>query len=186
MIIGVSGVARSGKDTFYNLLCKCMEADGMYFKRFAFADKLKADIRLLLKNNFNIDIYNCSDEDKEKVRPLMVTYGKLAREIDEQYWINKLMPQILSYKDPRTPVITDVRYENEQLYLKKRFDNCINIYISRVNFNPANEEEALNDPKLKENADYTLHWGTFNRSEDEGIPQVQKFINERIKRRTIN
>jgi len=182
MIIGVSGVARSGKDTFFKLFKKCMGAEGKFFRRFAFADKLKSDIRPLIKRSFNIDIKKCSDDEKELIRPLMVEYGKIGRNIDENYWVNKLMNQILSYKDPRSGVITDVRYENEQLYLKNHFEKCINIYISRDGCDPINEEEALNDPQLKKNADYTISWKSFNESEEEGIPYIEKFINEQIRR----
>lgn len=182
MIIGVSGVARSGKDTFFKIFKKCMGNEGKFFKRFAFADKLKSDIRPLIKRSFNIDINKCSDEEKEIVRPFMVEYGRLGRKINEDYWINKLMNQVLSYKDPRSAVITDVRYENEQLYLKNNFEECINIYISREGFLPINNEEAENDPKLRENADYILEWNSFDASDDEGIKHVNKFINERIKR----
>ena len=181
MIIGISGSARSGKDTFFNLLCKYYGKPN-FFQRHAFADQLKNDLKSLIKRKFDINIAKCSDEEKELIRPLMVSYGKLARNINQDYWIKKLMNKILPYKNTKIPVITDVRYPNEQRYLKAHFDDCINVHISREGFLPVNEEEEFNNPLLKENADYLIEWKNFEKTEDEGLPFIENFVNENLKR----
>ena len=180
MIIGVSGSARSGKDTFFQLLNKYYGSP-KHFQRFAFADELKNDLRRLISRKFGIKISNCTDEEKELIRPLMVSYGKLARNINEDYWIQRLMNKILPYKNLKVPVITDVRYPNEQRYLKQHFEDCINVHISRKGFPPINEEEEENVPTLKDNCDYHLEWETFDKTLDEGLPFIEDFITTKLK-----
>ena len=53
MVIGLSGTARSGKDTFFRLLKK--ELGDLDCERVAFADALKNDLRNLLLREFSID-----------------------------------------------------------------------------------------------------------------------------------
>ena len=93
MVIGLSGLARSGKDSFFLLLKSALE--GRYeCNRTAFADVLKGDLSELVLDKFNIDLYDCSNKDKELVRPLMVSYGTLARAIDEDHWIKKVSSKL--------------------------------------------------------------------------------------------
>jgi len=181
MIIGVSGSARSGKDTFFKLLSK-YHGSTKFFQRFAFADELKNDLKRLISRKFDIKISSCSDEEKELIRPLMVSYGKLARNINEDYWIQRLMDKILPFKNLKIPVITDVRYLNEQRYLKSHFEECINVHICREGFPPINEEEEENEPILKNNSDYLIEWKTFDKTIDEGLPFIEDFVNEKLKR----
>lgn len=180
MIIGISGVAKSGKDTLFKLLN--MKED--LFSRFAFADELKSDLRDLLLEKFNIDLNNCSPEEKELIRPIMVSYGVCARNIDNNFWINKISTKIQSFSSPRIPVITDVRYENEQNFIRKQSKESILIYVERSGFPPINEEEEKNDFKLKKNSDYTLRWSSFSNplKIEEGFPKVEELFNETIKR----
>jgi len=180
MIIGISGVAKSGKDTLFKLLN--MKED--IFSRFAFADELKSDLRDLLIEKFNIDLNNCSPEEKELIRPIMVSYGVCARNIDKSFWINKISTKIQSFSNPRIPVITDVRYENEQDFIRKQSDNSKIIYVERAGFYPINEEEEKNDSKLKENSDYILRWNSFSDPSkiEEGFIKVEELFNESIKR----
>ena len=180
MIIGISGVARSGKDTFFKCLNNIKSPS--VFKRVAFADELKNDLSNLILNNFNIDIFNCSDEEKEIIRPIMVSYGVAARSINQNFWIDKIVNKVSSYSDARIPVLTDVRYENEQKFLKNNFDKSILVYIKRIGFGPANEEEAVNDKKLLKNIDYTVEWDSFEDSNSlvEAEPHVLKFAKEML------
>jgi len=45
MIIGVSGVARSGKDTLANNFVKIFKKIGIKAKRYALADELKREVK---------------------------------------------------------------------------------------------------------------------------------------------
>ena len=181
MIIGISGAARSGKDSFYLLLKKILGND-VAIERTAFADELKCDIRPLLLEKFDIDINSYSDKEKEIVRPLMVSYGTLARSIDENFWIKKISKKVeKEQKSDIISVITDVRYQNEQEWIKENFENSINVFIHRAGNNPANEDERDNLPFLKKNADYIVVWNDFDdQNINEGEEKVKSFIYEKI------
>lgn len=183
MVIGVSGVARSGKDTFYLLLKERLEPLGFTCKRTAFADRLKSDLKPIILSEFDIDIDQCPDEQKEIIRPFMVSYGTLARSLNKEHWINKIKNKI--FKEQLLPktisVITDVRYPNEQSFIKTNFKKFCNVHIERVGRGPANEEEKKYDPDLKKHSDYLIYWKDFDNSIEEGESMVNGFINERIK-----
>ena len=179
MIIGISGCARSGKDLFFKLLSNNLNPK-FNLKRFAFADELKNDLSCLLKQNFNIDPLNPTPEEKELIRPLLVCYGTdIARKINENYWIQKIQPKIIENLKIKNniAVLTDVRYVNEQLFVKNNFKKSININIEREGFKPINKEEERNNPILKENSDYQIVWSDYNKN----IPKHKSIIDEFIK-----
>lgn len=183
MLIGISGAARSGKDSFY-LLFKEILSESANIERSAFADELKKDIRPLLLEKFNIDVDSYSDEEKETVRPLMVSYGTLARSIDKNFWIKKISNKVEKEQESNIiSIITDVRYPNEQEWIKENFKDSINIFIQRLGNNPANEDERNNLPFLKKNADYIVVWDNFdNQDIKNGETQVKSFINARLEK----
>lgn len=185
MIIGVSGVARSGKDTFFNLLKTNLKGKKYgVCKRFAFADEIKKELNKITIPNFGIDCTKVPNKDKEKVRPLMVAYGThLARSINSNHWINRIKPHVEShYKSGGICVITDVRYPNEQEFIKDNFEHSFNVHIHRFGFDPINKEEESNAPLLQQKSDYQISWKTFN-NVNEGDALVQGFINEKLRRR---
>ena len=168
-MIGLTGVARSGKDTFYSILKKYLEEKGIKSQRLAFADALKNELYEFTKDKFKIDLFNCTPEDKEIVRPLMVAYGKCRRSQTEgKYWTSTIEPEVNALTTSnQMPIITDVRYieykDDEYSWLKSH--NGILIHISRkLNDGsfvpPANVEEKSNDNKLKAVADYSVSWET--------------------------
>lgn len=184
MIIGISGFARSGKDTFYKIF-KNIYSKYETITRVAFADQIKEDLKPLLFSNFKIDPFSCSDKEKEIIRPLMVSYGThVARSLDKDFWIKKVKPKIIHNQNNNfISVITDIRYENEQIFLQKNFKNVHLVHINRFGFGPANEEEEENIPLLQSNSDYEIHWRSFVNGDDEGVPFIESFINDRIKTR---
>jgi hypothetical protein len=168
-MIGITGVARSGKDTFYSILSKYLDSKGLKSQRLAFADNLKKELRPFVKDNFKIDLNSCTPEEKEIVRPLMVAYGKCRRsQTQGQYWVSLLDEDVKKLQKENTiPIITDVRYieykGDEYSWLKKY--NGILIHLSRKLddgslIQPANIEEKANDNKLKNVADLTISWET--------------------------
>ena len=56
MIIGITGVARCGKDTFYAILKKYLEERQIKSQRLAFADDLKKELNDFTKEKFKIFI----------------------------------------------------------------------------------------------------------------------------------
>jgi hypothetical protein len=96
MIIGITGVARCGKDTFYAILRKYLEERQIKSQRLAFADDLKLELNDFTKEKFKIDLLKCDGSDKELIRPLMVAYGKCRRmQTEGKYWTSLLDPKVL-------------------------------------------------------------------------------------------
>lgn len=168
-IIGISGVATSGKDTLYNLISRYLSEKNISTQRIALADKLKEDLQNFLIEKFNVDIMKPTVEQKTLVRPILVSYGKVKRTLTKgTYWTSMVDDHINSLlKNKTLPIITDIRYheypEDEFFWLKKR--NGILVHISRIGIDgkivpPANTEEKENDKRIKENADFTYTWKT--------------------------
>jgi len=168
-IIGISGVATSGKDTLCNLISRYLAQKNIETKRVALADKLKEDLKDFLIEKFNVDITKPTIEEKTLVRPILVSYGKVKRNLTKgTYWTNKINSDIDDLLNNNIlPIITDIRYmeypEDEFSWLKKK--NGVLIHISRLDSNdklipPANSEEKENDKMIKENADLSCTWKT--------------------------
>ena len=168
-MIGLTGVARSGKDTFFSILKRYLKEKNIESQRIALADNLKSELGDFVKDKFKIDLTKCDGSDKELIRPLMVSYGKCRRiQTEGKYWTSLVEPKIKDFeKSNILPIITDVRYieykEDEYTWLKAH--NGILIHISRKLDDgsvipPANIEEKSNDNKLKAVADYSVSWET--------------------------
>jgi hypothetical protein len=168
-MIGLTGVARSGKDTFYSILKKYLEEKNIKSQRIALADNLKKELGDFSKEKFKIDLNKCEGKDKELIRPLMVAYGKCRRvQTEGKYWTSLVDSEVKNLKkDNIIPIITDIRYieykDDEYSWLK--YHNGMLIHISRKLDDgnlipPANIEEKSNDNKLKAVADYSICWET--------------------------
>lgn len=165
-MIGITGVARSGKDTLYKLLEKKFLVKNIKCQRFALADNLKSDLKSFLIEKFDIDLDNITPQDKELIRPVMVAYGKCKRlKTNGRYWI-ELLDSKLNEKS-YLPIITDIRYdeyEKDEYFWLKKEKNGLLIHVTRIlngkTIPPANEEEMQNDKKLYEKADYKFIWCT--------------------------
>lgn len=168
-LIGLTGVARSGKDTFYSILKRYLKEKSIESQRIALADNLKCELGDFVKEKFKIDLNKCDGSDKELVRPLMVSYGKCRRiQSNGKYWTSLVESKVKELKKENIlPIITDIRYieykDDEYSWLKSH--NGILIHISRKLDDgsivlPANIEEKSNDNKLKAVADYCVSWDT--------------------------
>jgi dephospho-CoA kinase len=168
-IIGISGVATSGKDTLCSLIARHLSSKNIKSQRLALADNLKNDLKDFICNKFDINILEASSQEKTLIRPIMVAYGKVRRTLSKgKHWTNMLDRDIEELTNEKTvPIITDIRYmeypEDEFFWLKSR--NGILVHISRLDINgnlitPANLEEKENDIKIKEKADLKLIWET--------------------------
>ena len=183
-VIGLGGIAQSGKDFFFANLKKTTKRNVI---RFAIADELKKELFSLIKNTYNVDIFNCSAEDKEKIRPMLLSHGKIRRnESKGRHWINKISEKVKdAAKDEKNiVVITDIRYdefaEDEVDWVKKELNGFF-VHISKYTEDkgvkvfglPPNEDEAINNPKLIEKADYLIQWPN-----NLGEQQAKKYCNE--------
>ena len=165
-VIGIAGVARSGKDTLCDLLRKGLLERGYKSQRFALADLLKAKIRPFLLEFFEIDIFDCSPEEKELVRPLLVEFGRAKRITSEgSYWTGLLQEEI-DKADCDVAIVTDIRYaeyEYDEADWLKEWNHGTLIHVERVLPNgeiltAPNADEERNNPKLKELANTNLIW----------------------------
>jgi len=183
-VIGLGGIAQSGKDFFFANLKKTTKRNVI---RFAIADELKKEIFSLIKNTYNEDIFNSSAENKEKIRPMLLSHGKIRRNDSKgRYWINKISEKVKdAAKDEKNiVVITDIRYdefaEDEVDWVKKELNGFF-VHISKYTEDkgvkvfglPPNEDEAINNPKLIEKADYLIQWPN-----NLGEQQAKKYCNE--------
>ncbi len=174
-IIGISGVAGSGKDLFYSLLKEHINCE-----RFSLADEIKSEMRDFIFKNYSIDILNCSWHEKNSVRSYLVAHGMSKRgRTKGRFWIDKLEPQVKerifnhycveNKSENLYPVITDIRFDkydqDEVFWLKEQMGGIL-VHISlfemqngqRVFKQPANEDEASQNPSLIEKADYLIEW----------------------------
>jgi hypothetical protein len=135
-LIGLLGYARAGKDAAAEVL----RSFGL--NRGAFADALKEDIEPVASK-----LGLCMTRDKERLRPLMVEYGRLARSVDPDYWVRKL---VLSYEDFNAfPwCIADVRYLNEARHIQNA--GGVLLWIKRPGCSAANEEEVRSFREIKD------------------------------------
>ena len=169
MIIAISGVARSGKDTLFNILSSINPK----IARFALADDLKADCDKFFREKLGISAFTRDPKEKELIRPLFVDYGDIKRKQSKgTYWTGLLQSKIDNFlEDGGIPCVTDIRYDeyegSDELDWIKR-NNGILIHVSRredgLLIQPANEREKYNDPRLLKRADFKLVWNTSNDS----------------------
>ena len=166
-MVGVAGKALAGKDTFCKILLEELSKMGISGKRIALADALKQEIRPQLLREYGIDILDCSPEDKEKVRPELIELGR-ARRVESQgtFWTKIVMDHI---KDSNEQffIVPDIRYnvypEDEAVWVKNNRGLVVHVSKYMVSngaryYNESNEEEAQNDPLVKNVADYVLEW----------------------------
>lgn len=170
MIIGISGVARSGKDTLANNFVKIFKHLGIKAKRYAFADELKREVRPFLKKKTGLDSFTQNDDEKKMIRPFLVAYGThIRRALNENCWIDTLSSYL---KDDEIAIISDVRYKNEADWIQK---NGFLIHIARLDkennlIEPANPEELKNDPILQAQANLSYVWQTVEESKEKDNP----------------
>lgn len=185
-VIGLTGVATCGKDTFCKYLIENLQRNGFTAKRFALADDLKAMARMPLLELSEIDILNCDAEQKEIVRDYLVAIGKIKRKLTHgKFWTSLLEPKIIQAKVDYA-VITDLRYdyysEDEAYWAKVKMGGSL-VHITRFNDGkkilPPNLDEEENDPKMETKSDYKVAWETVS---DEKIfrDEASKFASSSV------
>ena len=181
-MIGISGIAGSGKDLFCKFLLKEIKGS-----RIALADPLKEETRGFILQKYGIDILSCSLEEKNKVRDLLVFYGGIKRyESKGTYWTDKAQKKADNCK--HVPIVTDIRYaeyQNDEIHWLKAKNKGTLIHlrkycevetfgpqVKRVYFDPPNEDEKRNDPKIRAKADYCIEWPHIENANYEKIKEV--------------
>ena len=167
-LIGIAGVAGSGKDTFAEIIKKVFESNGFEVNCLSFAKKLKEEVAEVSKNMYGIDTTNCTREEKNLIRPLLLAHGAIMREKTKgQYWINGIKDLV---SNDKINIITDVRfceYECDEVDWIQS-NNGIVVHITRffeengerIYISPDNEYEKRNNKILKNRANYSFSWPT--------------------------
>jgi len=166
LYIGLSGVAGSGKDTFFSFLKSTLQSNLKRIKRYSFGDCLKQELNPWTTENYDIDSLDCSRDEKDFIRPLLIAHAAIKREMTKgQHWINCVEEQIKNDPEDYDVIcLTDVRYnfyENDECAWVKEKGGII-VHISRFLsdkdcfLEPKNPEEKAHDPLVKNCADYEV------------------------------
>ena len=176
MIVGIAGLARSGKDSFFKFLenLKLNENPNI---RLAFADELKKELDNFLRSSFGISSFTEDIEEKKIIRPILVAYGMQKRLVSNGlYWINKIEKEVNRNDNDYNFFITDVRFPNEVLKIKEMGGFCI--HVEREGNPPPNLEEEENDPIVKKESNYNFRWSDFSKTKGSEL-MVEKFLREK-------
>lgn len=194
MVIGISGVAGSGKDTFFHLLNQRINC-----KRVSLADALKEEVNEWTIKHYGIDALTCSREEKNEIRDFLVFHASKKRKISNgRHWVDIANKKISEHNSNNHIVITDIRYnhyENDEVsWLKNELGGIlvhVRMYeeipdsnegaLIRHYSQPANEEEAFHDPEVRKDADYQLDWPKFkdkDNLEELLAPYVDEFTSK--------
>lgn len=179
-LIGLTGFARSGKDTFFkfaNLIYSNIKS--FECQRFAFADELKKECDQFLLDNVGISAWTDNDLEKNVIRPFLVTYGThVRRKLNPNCWIDKIKDDVQYWINTgNTAVITDVRYLNEVQWIKDMGGKVVN--ISRIGIGPANTEEAEQAELMQSYIDHAIEWPTYGeKSISECTPEINRCISQ--------
>ena len=164
-IIGICGPARSGKDTLADSFVEIFKEYKVKTQKLSFAQELKYECKSFVKRTLGIDIFTEVTEEKDIIRPLLVTWGThVRRKLNDNVWIDALAKRMHSNK---IIIISDVRFENEFNWIKERGGKIV--FINRTlpdgTLVPnANEEEEKNNAFLQQNADSNFTWTTMSDS----------------------
>lgn len=189
-IIGISGVAGSGKDTFCDFLSARLPCE-----RYSLATELKSEVNQWCRMHYHIDSVNCSRDEKEIIRPFLVAHGTTKRKLSGgRHWIEKLHEKIIRGDRSKFKIVTDIRYddyENDEVSWLKNELGGVLVHVSQYTEepdtytdmlvkkfkSPANAEEARNEPKLKEKSDFQIEWEFIKNGQIEELePYVDEFL----------
>ena len=168
--IGVSGVARSGKNLFCDIAIKQLSQKGVKAKQYELAYYLKKDCEEFIKTKLGLDVFTEKTDDKTIFREMLVWYGGVKRKQTEgAYWTSMLQKDIEA-DDNEVIFVSDIRYDQypkDEVYWIKEVLGGYLVHVSKYTYNdwdervftePPNEHEKLNDPLVKLKSDYLLQW----------------------------
>ncbi len=180
LVIGIGGVATSGKDTLCQLLINQFAVHGIDAYRRALADELKNEIQSSLIQRYGINVWNCTKEQKEVIRPELVALGR-ARRLESQgtFWTNILQTKLDDPNDftldggfGEVMIVPDIRYNyypnDESNWVRKKNGGLL-LHVRRYEIDDKNnkqyieapnDEERENDPLVRRDADFSLTWNS--------------------------
>jgi hypothetical protein len=160
-LIGVTGFARSGKDTFFSCGKKYLNSINKTSARYAFADVLKSECDPLTLQYSGISCFTSNDSEKALIRPLLVAYGThLRRQINPNCWIDRIRDDVSASLSANHYVfITDVRFKNEAEWILS--DGGVVINVCREGIGAANPDELEQSQLINPLLASTLTWPSY-------------------------
>ena len=165
--IGISGVAGCGKNTLSTIIIKLLQRMELPYRELSIAKNLKQEVSWVSRELYGINSSNCTREEKDTIRPLLVAHGVIKRKLSNgRHWVDLLNKELAPDK---INIITDIRYnkyEKDEVFWLKNEINGVLIHLSRYDetnrerryYPPTNEAERENDPLVKGEADFILNW----------------------------
>ena len=115
--IGLSGVAGSGKNTVASIIIKLLQRVGLPYRELSIAKNLKEELREPCLKLYNIDSSNCSRDEKDIIRPFLVSHGEIKRKLSNgRHWIDKITNEL---EREKINIITDVRFDEYKKDVEK-------------------------------------------------------------------
>jgi dephospho-CoA kinase len=168
-LVGISGKARSGKDTFAQMLARRLQAEtGYSFVLMAYAHELKSRIQ----EDFDMSYEQLWGDEKEEYdkrykkdrqnwiagrrdhdeikenfwtpREVMQAYGQFFRTIDYDFWVKYLF-KVVEEQGFENVIVTDLRHINE-------VDAVVNRGGYHVRVERKEKDDVHNDQHISETA----------------------------------
>jgi len=168
-LVGISGKARSGKDTFAQMLARRLQAEtGYSFVLMAYAHELKSRIQ----KDFDMSYEQLWGDEKEEYdrrykkdrqnwiagrrdhdeikenfwtpREVMQAYGQFFRTIDYDFWVKYLF-KVVEEQGFENVIVTDLRHINE-------VDAVVNRGGYHVRVERKEKDDVHNDQHISETA----------------------------------
>ena len=188
MIIGITGKARSGKDTFAKFFAEALfDVTGRRFILMAYATELKKRVQ----KDFDLSYDQLWGDDKEvfdkryikydtkpyssclgnpelpggywTAREILQAYGQFFRTIDYDFWVKALFNTI-SENEFENVIITDVRHPNEAEPIRNGGGYIIKVI--RENKDKIHGEEHISETAMD---DYKADFDINNNQELDGL-----------------
>lgn len=167
-ILGITGVARSGKDTLARCIVKAFPS--VRFEVVSLAHQLKIETRQEIYERFKIDSFTSKTEEKTIIRQFLVDYAAKKRsETNGSYFTDIINSKVINLMESGVvPIISDLRYAEYQfseLQWFKSLDGFM-IHVTKYYFHdnkweilgPANVDEFNNDSIMMKNSDAHIIW----------------------------
>lgn len=200
-VIGVVGYARAGKDTYCGIARSILVDNGYKVKQYSFAEQLKKEVEPFLRDTCKCNVWTTDSEVKKDIRDFLVWYGTTWwRKRDPKRWIRNVDLALKSDdKNIDIALVSDVRYPNEADWVHSWGGYLVHVAAWRMApadegielgghddspvktyFKAPNEQEKLNDPICKAQANYKLEWEAKGLSPEEAV--IDKDLKQEVLR----
>lgn len=191
--LGIGCCARIGKDSLALCLKTLLNRDGYNVGIYSLAASLKNACEEFLLTNFNYYVWTNDTNEKAKFRDFLVLFGKMHRELSQgTHWtsiVEKKIKEEANYFNgfsdkPYIAIVPDIRYDDPKFPKDEAYwiQSKMNGYLINLNRRakgelvlPANSDESLNLPRIRERCDYDMTWNTI-----EGAMEFNNLNNHEI------